>query len=158
MEILQLLGRKYWYWVKEIYLLYSKFVRILVILIYDWWHRDDCSGLCWGVLVKGTQQASRGAEVSLSDHPTIWDRPWPSPEAQSCMTVWIKLVLVPFLKEGFLSYFWSKEAIFASRFQPVVDTYVKMNKIPPWGNEGKNAHPIYYKRSLHVGMPQSKRI
>lgn len=114
--------------------------------------------LCWDMLVKGIQQASPRAETSLSDHPNIWDRPWPSPEAQRSKTVWIKLVLVPFFREGFLSYFWSMEAIFTCCFQPVIDTYVKISKILLWVNEGKNAHPIYYKRWSYIVMPQSKRI
>lgn len=103
------------------------------------------SGLCWEVLVKGIQRASPRGEASLSDHPNIWDRPWTSPEAQRSMTIWIKLVLVPFFREGFLSYFWSREAIFSSCSQPVVDTYVKINTICGV-NEEKNAPPIYYKR------------
>lgn len=41
--------------------------------------------LSWDVLVKVIQQASSRAEAFLSDHPDIWDKPWPSHEAQRSM-------------------------------------------------------------------------
>lgn len=119
MAILQLLGRTYWYWVNEICLLYSMFVRILRITVYNWWHHDEWfSGalkfrpLLGCVGKKNTAGLIWGRSFSLRSSWHLGQAlafPWGS-ERHECLD---ETGFNTIFQRRFLILFWRSEAVFA---------------------------------------------